>query len=286
MADIKVMANITNFSNPCGGLGSFTIAITTNGIVNSSTLQIQDIDVDNNTEFEIYNILKNQITAWVAANAYGDTTTPNSIKLFGVYVNQHSITSPTSKFVFTGSETLDTSANYDICGLYKKRILAKGELKEIEYYKVLDLQTLAYSSLAVKEYRHYTRDAFTGLVQYRTMNIDWYLEDGTIGYAKSNIIKVYSFNESREESQTRRANIINDAESYLLFQQINTYGQSTGFMNALGFLSSIKLPKDLYVDGNGQPIVDAINNSTIPFITADVKTTLLNILNYDYTKSD
>jgi len=192
-------------------------------------------------------------------------------------------------YVLTNKQQDPRELDYDIMDCVKKRILGtgdhKGELREIEYYKNYNVQTNTFSNLAVKERRRYIRQPITGLVMYRLTDIDWYMSNGSIGVSKNNIMKVYSFNEARIEMQSRRSNIINDVEAYLLYYQSQNYGEQ-GLMNSLTLLASLKPYKELYIDSVGQPLLDAINSSNYNFMDQILKDTMCTMLTYDPNATD
>lgn len=182
--------------------------------------------------------------------------------------------------------------DYDILGLHKNRIITVGELREINYYRNYDQVT--YTDLVIRETRRYIRNPATGLLIYRLLNVYWYNTNDEVAFFIENRIKHYSFQESIEEMQTRRRNIIAEAKKYLLYLLIQDsvieFGEQTGkmigFQKSLEFLASVKIQSDYYADGIGQPLEDAINNSTFTYMTQQIKDALLSILVYDYTVTD
>ena len=82
--------------------------------------------------------------------------------------------------------------NYNILGLSKKRTFNKGELNRIDYYGYMDSGG-TYQDLVLTEYRTFFRKS--RMVYKRTMHIDWYLEDGSVGEHKT-ADKYYSPEES------------------------------------------------------------------------------------------
>lgn len=182
--------------------------------------------------------------------------------------------------------------DYDILGLHKQRIITKGELREIKYYRNYD--QVNYTDLVIKEIRRYIRNPATGLLVYRLLNIYWYNTNDEVGFSVQNRAKHYTFQESREEMKIRRTNIIADAEKYLLYLLIQNavtelgveQGQPAGFIQSLEFLGSVKFEKDYYIDGIGQPLENAISNATQTYMTQTIKDTILDIITYDYTQND
>jgi len=158
--------------------------------------------------------------------------------------------------------------DYDIMGFHKKRTIIKGELSIIEYYKYYN--GIDYSDLIVRETRIYTRNSL-GLVLYRTLVSDWYLENGNIGYTKTNI-KYYSPQESINEGIIRRENVIDEAKIYVL----NTVGQS----NAFDLLNTVKSYIELYKDGYKQPLLDSISSIDKSYLTQTIKNNIVSILTF------
>lgn len=172
------------------------------------------------------------------------------------------------KFKENGSYNSPENIDYDVLGFHKKRLIVKGELILVEYYRNYDGVT--YSDLILDETRTYFRNGI-GLIQHRSQNVRWYLEDNTIGCEKITM-KYYSSSESIDEGITRRNNIINDAKIYAL----GTIGQAYGF----DLMNSLKTQIDLYVQGYTQPLKDGVNTSTKPYLTQANKDALVVILTF------
>ena len=182
-------------------------------------------------------------------------------------VNQVWIHTPTPVYKLTGLSHNPSDIDYDLFGLHKNKILVKGEFVEVEYYKNFDGTT--YSDLVVKETRVYFRPQM-GLVYTRTMNIDWYMSDDSIGFSKPDIIKYYNTQEAMEEAETRRHNVFSDAKLYTASQ--------VGIADALDLMSSVNNEISLYIQGLQQPLLDAITASTKLYLTQAIKDTLASIL--------
>lgn len=260
---------------------SFPKSTTADGQVNSDKLKT-DIDI-----LLSQNVVIDTDISDIVVTTENDLTQQEEDDLNTVIENHQGSIYP---FMLTGEHNNPKDYDYDIFGLIKKRTMGtgdhKGELRTVEYFKAFDPNTQTYIDRAVKEDRFYHRDPSTGLVQYRLMDIYWYDTNGGIKYQKTDIMKLYSFNESREELQTRRKNIINDAEAYLIGTMIAEHGQATGVQYALMFLATVKIEKELYIDSVGQPLLDAIAGTQLPFITQTHKDTLTALITYDYTVSD
>ena len=189
-------------------------------------------------------------------------TTIMSIQDYQQYIsdNQHLMTPydviPASITYKINNNQIDPSyIDYDILGLHKKRIILKGELKTVEYYR--NFNGVIYSDLVVKETREYIRNPI-GLVQYRILKAEYYMTDDVIGLTKS-FTKYYTPQESIQEGIDRRSNIIDDAKIIML----GTVGQTYGF----DFLNTYKSEIEIYRDGYKQPLLDAVSNTTKPYMT-------------------
>lgn len=160
-----------------------------------------------------------------------------------------------------------TVIDYDIMGFHKKRTIVFGELVKVEYYELYDGDN--YSNLIVEETRNFTRDINTGLVQHRTQSSKWYLIDGSIGLIK-NTTKYYTLEEAIQEGIDRRSNVIAKAKSYVLVQ----IGQSYSF----DLLTSVKNEIQYFYDGHTQPLRDAINISSKPYLNQTIKDGIIESL--------
>ena len=169
-------------------------------------------------------------------------------------------------FKLTGEIDSPINLDYDIYGLHKKKTLVTGELQLVEYFRNYD--GITYSDLVVKEERTYTRNKM-GLVEYRVQLSTWYLEDDSIGCTKE-MIKYYNIQESMEEAEYRISNLLTDAKLY-------TAGQ-VGLTNALDLMTSVNAEISLYIQGEQTALINALNASTKPYITQEIKDTLTFIL--------
>ncbi len=173
-----------------------------------------------------------------------------------------------AKFKVNSSFNSPEHLDYLILGLYKKRTIVTGELRVIEYYSQYDGAT--FNDLVLKEERVFNRDA-NGVAINRVITITWYLTDNSIGLVKTTT-KFYTPEETIQEGIDRRTNIIADAKIYVL----NAIGQAYGFDLLLSVLTQILV----YVHGYHQPLIDAVNASTKPYLTAQMKTDIVNILTF------
>lgn len=172
------------------------------------------------------------------------------------------------KFKVNNSNNSPERLDYDILGLHKKRTIIAGELRLVEYYR--NFNGVTYSDLAVRESRTFTRNGI-GLVLYRTLFVEWFLDNDTVGTTITSI-KYYSPSESIDEGIDRRTNVISDAKIYCL----NAIGQAYAFDLLLGLKALI----EVYRDGYKQPLIDAVNASTKPYLTSQMKTDIINILTF------
>jgi len=184
------------------------------------------------------------------------------------------------KFKINNSYDSPLNDSYDILGLHKYEYvemtdpLRKGELSKVEYYRNLNGNPNVignYSDLVVTEYRVYTRDPNTALVICRDLTVVWYLTDDTIGETKKTK-KFYQLKDSIEEGITRRDNITSFAKLYLL--------NNIGLANGQILLSDLTPYISVYLQGNHQPLLDAVTNSVEPFMTPTIKGTTVAILTF------
>jgi hypothetical protein len=166
-----------------------------------------------------------------------------------------------------------TQIDYRIQGFHKDLVFdEKGDLVEVFYYRDYDPQTKQYSNLKVKESRTYTR-AVSTLLEKREMLIEWYANDAVI--ASKNTTKYYSEEQGYKANRVARQNLIDKASMYLL--------STVGLNNAKEFLDGVTTAISTYVDGNIQPLLDLISDSSEPYMTPTVKGTLDTILNISYS---
>jgi hypothetical protein len=163
-------------------------------------------------------------------------------------------------FRITGDDEDPSDIDYSIRGYHKEKIFNFGELNVVNYYENYNGST--FSDIVVKEERYYHRDVTNNLVEYRSMTHSFYYNNDQIGIQK-NTIKYYTLEESIQESRTKRDNIINQTKAYVLVE--------LGRMISFDLLSSIKSEMELFLDGYTTPLVDAIQNSTKPYLTQTIK---------------
>lgn len=176
-----------------------------------------------------------------------------------------------SRFKINNSYDSPENIDYDIYGLHKERIISHdGFLTDVKYWKNYDGQT--YSDLYVHEKRVYNIDSQTGLSITRQMSISWYLEDDTVGYTREYPLKYYNQQEAIEEGIIRRNNIISKAKVYCINQ--------LGLQYSFDLLNSLKSQIDLFNQGYTQPLRDAVQSSTKPYLTQQMKDDIVAILTY------
>lgn len=142
--------------------------------------------------------------------------------------------------------------NYNILGLTKKRTFNKGELNRIDYYGFMDSGG-TYQDLILTEYREFFRK--DRMVYKRTMHVDWYLTDDTIGAHKT-ADKYYSAEESLKLGERRRRNVISDLKigSIGLLQMISGLTQIEATMKGMDFLAIVTNEITQYVEGIEDPL--------------------------------
>jgi hypothetical protein len=173
------------------------------------------------------------------------------------------------KFKINNSYESPQLLDFSILGLHKKRTIVTGELRIVEYFNEFDGTT--YSDLVVRENRTYHRNSI-GLVQYRTLFVEWFMNDDTLG-TTTTTLKYYSPTESIDEGIERRKNVIANAKIYCL----NTIGQTYAF----DLLISLKTYIDIYTEGYKAPLIGAVNASTKPYLTSDIKTVIIGLLTFE-----
>jgi hypothetical protein len=184
------------------------------------------------------------------------------------------------KFKINNSHVSPFSDNYDILGFFKFEYiemsdpLHKGELTKVEYYRNLagnpNLIT-SYSDLILTEYRVFYRDPTTALVIYKDQTVNWYLSDGSVGETKK-FRKYYQLRDAVLEGITRRDTITTEAKLYLL--------STIGLTNGQQLIVDLSPQISIYLQGAHQPLLDAINASTEPFLTPTIKATVISILTF------
>lgn len=178
--------------------------------------------------------------------------------------------------------------DYDIKSVYqgfqKEHILVIGELRVTNYCRQYNPYTREYSDIAVKETRDYVRST-TGVPIYRIMGVQWFREDGSVGYEVQNKIKFYNPIEQLKEVVTRRSNLIDQAKAAVFFTlfELNNSDEVVSEAQSTEFLSYIGTDLiNLYIQGKGEQLLTAIDNCTLSYITQAIKDLLHTILIYDY----
>ncbi len=164
-------------------------------------------------------------------------------------------------FRLTGKIDSPINLDYDIFGFQKFRGFVKGELIEV---KLINSE----EDEVVKETRVFTRDENHFVISRQT-TIEWFLTDGSVGESKT-WIKTYSAEEAIVEGEIRRKNVI-DAAKYQMFA-------SVGKLYSFDFLLGVKTQMNYYIDGYTTPLISAINTSTKPYMTIEVKQAIIEIL--------
>jgi hypothetical protein len=164
--------------------------------------------------------------------------------------------------------------NYNIQGYHKERVFDnKGDVFTLSYYQNYDPVGEVFSNLKVRETRTYTRDNTNGLLTERAILIEWYIGGNVI--ATKNLTKYYTSEEGYAMNQRARKNLTNKASMYLV--------SAVGLADSQNFLNSVATEISIYIEGDIQPLLDAISASTEPYMNATVKGTLDSILNVSYT---
>jgi hypothetical protein len=175
------------------------------------------------------------------------------------------------KFKINNSHDSPENIDFSIYGLHKEEVISSsGFLTDIRYWKEYDGVT--YSDLWVHEHRDFSVDV-NGLAITRTMVIEWYLTDDTIGYTRTYPLKYYNKQQSIEEGISRRNNVLSKAKVYC----IDTLGLNYSF----DLLYSLKANIDLFSQGLTSPLRAAVEASTKPYLTQEIKDAIVAILTYN-----
>lgn len=167
--------------------------------------------------------------------------------------------------------------DYDILGFHKKRIIIKGELVLVEYYKNYD-GIDSYSDIIVRETRVYKRNEI-GIIQYRDILVEWYLDNDLVGLTKT-WRKYYGPEEAIDEGVVRRKNMISLAKTVLLRELFILFGSPLNQNYGFDLLSSISNQIKFFEDGYTQPLRDAIDTSTKPYLNSNIKSMLIEELTF------
>jgi hypothetical protein len=212
---------------------------------------------------------------------FNNNLTENQILILDNIINSHvPILDYKIPIYFKINNSIDDPQNidYDIMGYHKKRTINKGELNTIEYYKNYIFSSDTYSDLVVRESRVYIKDTI-GVVIYRDLSIEWFLNDDTVGVTKV-FRKFYTPEAALQEGIDRRSNIINTAKSALLKGLKDVYGEPINQQYAFDFLLGISAQINYFKEGYTQPLKEAVNNSTKAYMSPAIKASVYNELNF------
>jgi hypothetical protein len=147
--------------------------------------------------------------------------------------------------------------DYDIIGLYKRRVFVKGELLMVEYYGEYDIMTSTYSERIIREIRTYQR--FNGYLALRVMDIQWFDSDGAICDTKQTI-KYYSAIESIQAGSRRRENLIEEVKIVTVGLIQMTEALTLPEAETIGkvILTILSDNIQLYVKGEEAPLLNQI----------------------------
>lgn len=152
--------------------------------------------------------------------------------------------------------------NYDVLGLYKKRIFNKGELEEVEYYGQYNPMTDTYSDKVICEHRIYHR--INEMVHRREMTIHWILEDGTTGGTK-NTVKYYTPQESIIAGERRRSQVISTLKTNVvgLIMAVSGLTQQEAEVEGKPFIATYSEEISQYIQGYEDPLKTAVMTSNL-----------------------
>jgi len=182
------------------------------------------------------------------------------------------------QFKITNSILNPENIDYDILGFNKQRIIIKGELKQVNYYKNYTASSDTYSDLVVSEFRDYIRNDI-GLVQYRNQTSNWIMNDNTTGLTL-NFTKYYTAEEAIGEGIDRRGNMLAFAKTSLLDGLKAIYGEPLNQTYAFDMLTSVKTQMEYFTQGYTQPLRDAVSASTKAYLTTGIKEAIIEQLTF------
>jgi hypothetical protein len=168
-----------------------------------------------------------------------------------------------------------TEIDYRIQGYKKNKIENNlGDIITVEYYNDYDFSTQVWSDLRVKETRLFERDAVNGVPFKLTVFIEWFTSNKINPIATKQLIKPLSVSDGLKANYNSRTRLIESAKVTALAMM--------GLASGQNFLAEVSLEINTYKEGNIQPLIDAITNTTNPDVTQAVKDALINILNVSY----
>ncbi len=146
--------------------------------------------------------------------------------------------------------------------------IVRGELIEEIHFGRVEIQqdgSPNYLEPLVRETWTYTRDPMTGLAVSREHKICWYDEFGVLDEEHPKVAtKLYlTIAEKREEFVRKRSNIVSALLDIVVRSMVlsgMTVPQAVGVGSL--FLKSIAGEQSLYVEGNADPLIAAVTNST------------------------
>ena len=165
--------------------------------------------------------------------------------------------------------------DYRLNGYHKEKIYDdKGDVVQVNFYKNYNPVTETYTQLKVRENRTVERDATTGVPNKVTVDIEWFKSDETTVIAGKQLEKYINGFDGQQMNQNARVNLVTKAQGYLL--------QSVGLENTKELGEDVGIERSAYISGTTQSLIDAVNNSTRPYMTAEVKATVTAILNVTF----
>lgn len=165
--------------------------------------------------------------------------------------------------------------DYRIQGYHKKKVYdTKGDVSEVGFYKTytppVTGSTGTYTGLKVKETRTITRDVVLGIPNKIDMLIEWFKGDGVTTADTKTITKHINSYDGMRMNQEARTNLMTKAQGYLLGE--------VGLANTQEFGTDVMSEREAYIAGTRGPLIDLINNSSRPYMTTEIKNTLVAIL--------
>lgn len=155
-----------------------------------------------------------------------------------------------------------------------------GDVEKIEYFTDIDENNDSKFNLAFREKIVVARNQNTGLPLNKTTVKEQIKADEVIN--SETFVEHFNKSKGIEFNQNSRNNLILVASEYTINKLIETHGETQSIENATVFLDSVKTQRDKYILGIIDELITAIQNCNLQFITEEIKTGLIQILNIRY----
>lgn len=162
----------------------------------------------------------------------------------------------------------------------KKEFNKLGDVSKIYYYTDINSDNKTFINLAFKETIITARNQNTGI----PLNRNTIKEQIKVEEVIDSTNFVENFNKAKGIiiNQESRSNLVDIASEYLLEDLITEYGEIDGLTKAKTFLDTVVTEREKYILSITIDLINAIDNTTLDFITTARKTKLKEILNVKY----